>query len=137
MDSPVVKKILLALAILLTIGVVAYAVSTYNKTKPMEKASDQTLNTITQNLSSNEFDRIDKQTISGSEVIGLINTKATTEVKVVVKTKKNTTGVTYTSPSYSITDINNGDFVEPTAPFKVEVSKTENGTVNLLTLTQQ
>ncbi|ARC83096.1 hypothetical protein U732_49 [Clostridium argentinense CDC 2741] len=137
MDSPVVKKIFLALAVLLTLIVAKYALNMHNKTQPLERSSETALNTINQSLTTNEFSSYDNQYVSGAEVISVINTKATNDLVVRVSTKATSTYTEYTSPSYNITDIKNGKYIEPTASFLAIIGRTDNGTINSITFTQK
>lgn len=136
MDSPVVKKIFLSIAVLLAIVVVTFAVNTTNKTKPLEQTSDQALTTINQNFASNQYSSYDGQIVSGSDVISVINTKASPDITITVTTKANSS-IPYNAPNYNVTDIDSKDYIEPTAAFMSEIKRTTNGTINKINFVQQ
>lgn len=126
-----------AVGIILTIAVITSGVFLFNKSKPsIDKAGSQ-LDNITVQIDNSQYVGYDAKEVSGSEVASVINTKATKDLTVTVKTKSSTAGLAYNSSSYSLTNNTNKDFIEPTARFTGAVIKTANGTVTGITFTQQ
>lgn len=126
-----------AVGIILTIGVITSGVYLYNKSKPsLEKAGTQ-LDTITIQMENSSYTAYDGKIVSGSEVISVINTKASDSVEIKVITKSNSNGVSYDSASYNISDIADTNYIEPTGTFVGSVGTTTNGTINSITFKQQ
>lgn len=136
MDNPVVKALFLGVAIVLTIGVITWGIATHNKTHPLQKTADSSISTINNNVSNNQYDSLTTKSNSGSDVSSLISTSAAPELNITVKTKADTTGKTYTAASYNLTNVNDPDYIEPTATFTAATSKSTNGTINAITFTQ-
>lgn len=132
-----INKVLeLAAGVLVSILIITWAISMYFKTTPMQKSAASSTDTITQSLTTRSFSAYDGTTVSGSDVISAINTRSSNEVHVQVKTSDGTT-VTYKSASYNLTDLNSAGYIEPNANFSATISKTSNGTVNLISFVEQ
>lgn len=126
-----------AVGIFITLGVISFGVFLFNKSKPaIEKAGGQ-LDTITAQMENSEFNNYNGKSVSGSEVISVINTKASNNVTIKVITKSNTAGKSYNTASYNIDDVNNNDYIEPTGKFAGSLDSTTNGTVNTIIFTQE
>lgn len=126
-----------AVGIILTIAVITSGVFLFNKSKPsIDKAGNQ-LDNITVQIDSSQYVGYHGKEVSGSEVASVINTKATKDLYITVKTNSNTSGLDYNSSSYSLTNVSDVNFIEPTARFTGEVIKTTNGTVEGIIFDQQ
>lgn len=135
MDEATSKGISLPITALLIVLVCTFGLILYNKTKPMQKTADNNLNVINQSMTSTSFGLYDNTVVSGSSVISAINTKASSEVVIHVKTNKSS--VDYTSASYNVTDINDTDYIEETANFRATLDKNENGSTVGINFEQQ
>lgn len=132
------KAVLWAVGILFTVGIITWGVSFFGKAGNMTKTADTSLNEVTNNISSSKFTEYDNTTVSGTQTINAIRMYASPTFTVTVRTKKDTSGKSYnTATGYSITDISDSDYIEPTAKFQSILGKTDNGTVNSITLVQQ
>lgn len=137
MDLTLAQKFFLVFTLILTIIVSSIGLGNFNKTKAMETASDVAFNTISQNLAANEFSKFDKQFVSGADVVGAINTKASSELSITVITKANSSGRTYTSPNYSNTNKLDIDYIEHTASFYSTIGRATNDSVISITFVQK
>ncbi len=88
-------------------------------------------------MTANNYSAFDNQSVSGGDVISAINTKATTDLTIIVITNSDTVGITYSSATYNISDTSSIDYIEPNATFHSVIGKTYNGTVTTITFTQQ
>jgi hypothetical protein len=118
------------IVIICTIGILLF-----NKTKPMQKQANVGLDTMNQSLITNNFNEYDNQTVSGSSVISAINTKASSQVVIHVKTKESSRD--YSSASYNNVNVNDLDYIEESANFTATLNKNTNGSVNGITFVQQ
>lgn len=137
MDEAASKGLSIPLTVFLTLLVVTFGIIVYTKTKPIQKTSLSQEDTVIQSITANNFSAYDNQNVSGADVVGAINTKASSSVAVVVKTASDMTGIVYRTASYNITDSGNPDYIENTASFKALLGKTANGTVTSITFIQQ
>lgn len=135
-DEPASKGLSLFVEILLMVAVLTAAVYLWNRTQPMQKSVDGSLQDITGKISNNKYSSYDGSSVSGTEAINAIRMNASSTFTVTVKTTRNTTGKVYTTPIYNISDISDTDYIEPTARFTSTVGRTGNGTINAITLTQ-
>lgn len=135
MDGATEKGVSIPTSLVLIVLICTFAVMIYNKTKPMQKTVDTGINTISQSLTSNSFGIYDDTIVSGSSVIGAINTKANSQITVHVTT--NASSKDYTTASYNITDVNDTDYIEESANFKATLNKNENGSIIGITFEQQ
>ena len=122
--------------ILITIGLVSAALVIYNVVMPMVNTGIKQTSAISQritNVNYSQYDDTDKQ---GSEVIGAINTQASDDFYVRVKTNANNSGKKYTTTTYNITDKDDNDYIEPTEKFHSELDINDNGAVVGIIFTQ-
>ncbi len=127
----------IAIGVLLTVALITAVMLLFNKAKPtVDKASGQ-LDTITKQMETLEFQAYDGTTVSGSEVISSINTKASNNITITVKTNNNSAGKSYTSASYNITNVSDSNYIEPTGKFSATIDKTANETITGVTFVQQ
>ncbi|OPJ59769.1 hypothetical protein [Clostridium oryzae] len=137
MDETSNKGMYIAFGTILALVVITFAITIFNKNKPLQKTALSTQDTMIQSINSSSFSSYDNQIVTGDLVITAINTKASDDLKVLVKTNSNPAGKVYTSSAYNISDISDSNYIEPTASFKATLGKTSNGTVNLITFVQQ
>ena len=131
------KGISAGAAILITIAFVSVGLVLYNIVMPMFNNGVRKAGNISQNVSNSSYVQYDGTTVQGSQVIGAINTEASQDTTVKVKTLAHTAGTDYTSSSYNITVKSNQDYIEPTAEFISVLVKNSNNTVTGITFTQQ
>lgn len=136
MDN-VKKGIMFAVGLLLTIGVIGWGLGFYGKATNMTKVADSSLNDMTSTISQSKYTEYDNTTVSGTQAINAIRLYASATLSINVVTRAAGASI-YTSPtSYTVVDITNVNYIEPTGSFRSTVSKTANGTVNLISLIQQ
>lgn len=131
------KALYMAVGVFFALIIITMGIVYYNKTEPVMNTSSSKIDTISAQLDSIDYKTYNGTSVSGSEVISAINTKASSNVAVIVKTKANSSGKTYNSGSYNIKDINDNDYIEATAMFDSEVERTDNGTVTGIVFEQQ
>jgi len=134
--SNIQKAIMFAVGILITVGVITMGISFYGKANNMTKSADSSLNDITQTISNSKFTEYDGTTVSGTQAINAIRMYASTTFTVEVETIKGSASYNV-STGYNITDISNSNYIEPTAKFKSKLDKTDNNTINRITLIQE
>jgi hypothetical protein len=132
------KMIMFVVGLLITIAVIAYSLGYFTKSKNLSSAVDSGMNDMQVSLQASRFTGYDTgSTVSGTQALNAIRTFASGTFTVTVKTKSDTTGKSYTSPTaYTITDISNVDYIEPTSNFTCTLNKSANGTANALVLVQ-
>ncbi|HBJ1651990.1 hypothetical protein FDA33_10455 [Clostridium botulinum] len=123
------KALYMAVGVFFSLIIITMGITYYNKTRPVMDNSSSKIDTISSQLDSIDYKSYDGTTVSGSEVISCINTKASANITVKVKTNNNSNGKSYNSGSYNIKDIHDSNYIESTVNFDAEVKKTENGTV--------
>ncbi|MBY6773691.1 hypothetical protein FDC64_11420 [Clostridium botulinum] len=128
------KAIIFAVGILFTVGIIWWGTSFFGKAGNMVKTGDSSLNEVSSTISTSKFSEYDGTTVSGTQAINAIRMFATKNFTVTVNTNKGSKA--YNANSYSITDISDTNYIEPTAQFKCQLGKSGNDTVNSVTLTQ-
>lgn len=131
------KGISFAAGVLITIGLVSIALVIYSIVMPMLNKGVKNTSAISQRITNSGFSQYDGTTLQGSEVIGAINTQASDDLEVVVKTNANSSGKSYTTTTYNITDKNDNDYIEPTEKFSSELDINKNGSVTGITFEQE
>lgn len=129
MDGIVKRALFLSVVVFFSLFLISKGISFYTKTEPILNTSSSKLDTVSAQLDSIDFKSFNGTTISGSEVISAINTKASSNITVTVKTSSNPSGKAYNSASYNIKDIYDNNYIEATAQFLCELEETDNGTV--------
>lgn len=137
MDETSNKGMYIAFGTILALVVITFAITIFNKTKPLQKTALSTQDTMIESINSSSFSSYDNQVVTGDLVITAINTKAADDLRVIVKTNSNPSGKIYTSSAYNISDISDPDYIEPTASFSAALGKTSNGTVSSITFVQR
>ena len=115
------KALYMAVGVFFALIIITTGISYYNKTEPVMSTSSSKIDTISSQLDAIDYKTYNGTQVSGSEVISAINTKASSNVAIKVKTKANSSGKTYNSGSYNIKEINNHDYIESTAMFNSEI----------------
>lgn len=131
------KGIMFAVGLLLTIGVIGWGLGFYGKATNMTKVADSSLNDMTSTISQSKYTEYDNTVVSGTQTINAIRLYASSSLSITVSTKAGGSSVYTTPTAYTVVDISNVNYIEPTATFKSQVSKTANGTVNMISLIQQ
>lgn len=137
MGSIIRKVIFFAVIIFFSLLLIGVQIGFFNKTQPIIEKSDTKLDTVATQLNNSEFKKYDGTTISGSDVISLINTKASSNLTIKVKTNSNPSGKSYNSGSYNLKDIYDVNYIEEQAQFDSVLVDTSNGTVTGITVTEQ
>lgn len=119
------------------IGIVTFGLIVYNVVSPMLNTSVKKASSISQRITDSSYTQYDDADKQGSEVIGAINSQASADLYVLVKTNSNNSGKKYSTTAYNITDKNDINYVEPTAPFHATIIKNDNDTVVGITFIQQ
>lgn len=148
------KKILLfSVGLILVVGFVAIGLTIYNKGKTSVANTSAQYDNLVSQYDDVEYALYDGGTASGSEVVALCKALARKQdgVTIVVKTGKNTTGITF---KYGTTDsekatyeanitaaetkrANSDDYINPAASFSGKVEKDSNNIVTKVTFTQK
>lgn len=130
------KGLYMAVGVFFALVIISMGIKYYLKAQPILENSNNKMDSISSQLDSIEYKSFDGTSVSGSEVISAINTKASGNITVKVKTRANANGKTYNSGSYNIKDIDDDNYIEATAMFSSEIKTTENGTVTGITFEQ-
>lgn len=131
------KALYTAVGVFFALIIISIGITYYQKTQPVMENSSNKIDSITAQLDSVEYKLYDGTTVSGSDVISVVNTKASSNITVKVKTSSNSSGKSYNSGSYNIKDINDKNYIEATATFSSKLEKTDNGTVTGITFEQE
>lgn len=131
------KGISFAAGVLIVIGLVSIALVIYNIVMPMLNTGVKNTSSISQRITNSGYSQYDGTQKQGSEVISAINTQASDTLKVTVKTNSNTSGTSYTTTSYNITDKDDDDYIEPTEKFNSVLVTNKNGAITGITFTQE
>lgn len=130
------KGISFAAGVLIVIGLVSVALVIYNIVMPMLNTGVKNTSSISQRITNSGYSQYDGTTKQGSEVIGAINTQASEDLKITVKTNSNPSGKSYTTTSYNITDKDDDNYIEPTEKFDSKLVVNNNGAVTEIVFTQ-
>ena len=130
------KALYTAVGVFFALVIISIGITYYQKTQPVMENSSNKIDSITAQLDSVEYKLFDGRNVSGSDVISAVNTKASSNITVKVKTSANPSGKSYNSGSYNIKDIHHRDYIEATATFEAQLEKTDNGTVTGITFEQ-
>lgn len=130
------KGISFGAGVLITIGLVSIALVIYNIVVPMLNKGVKNTSAISQRISNSGYTQYDGTNLQGSEVIGAINTQASDDLYVLIKTNAHTAGKKYTTTTYNITDKNDIDYIEPTKKFDSVLVVNTNGSVIGIVFTQ-
>lgn len=130
------KGISFAAGVLIVIGLVSVALVIYNIVMPMLNTGVKNTSSISQRITNSGYSQYDGTTKQGSEVISAINTQASEDLKITVKTNSNPSGKSYTTTSYNITDKDNDNYIEPTEKFDSKLVVNTNGAVTEILFTQ-
>lgn len=131
------KGLYIATGVFFAILIISIGINYFLKAQPVMEKSSNKIDSVTAQLDSIEYKLFDGRPVSGSEVISAINTKASSNITVKVKTSANPSGKSYNSGSYNIKDIHHKDYIEATASFESQLEKTDNGTVTGITFEQE
>jgi hypothetical protein len=134
MDDTASKGISLPVTIVLIVIICTIGILLFNKTKPMQKQANIGLDTMNQSLSTKNFNQYDNQTVSGASVISAINTKASSQVIIHVKT--NSGSKDYSSASYNVKDVSDPNYIAENGKFKSTLNKNQNRSVVGITFVQ-
>ncbi len=125
----------IAIGVIMTLILVGAMITLFLKVVPSIDKANSKIDTISSQMDMIYFKSYEKTTVSGSEVISAINTKASSDITVTVTTQAGTTKK-YNSSSYNITDVNKDDYIEPTAKFNSKVERNSNNAVSGITFVQ-
>lgn len=131
------KALYMAVGVFFALIIITIGITYYNKTEPVMNTSNSKIDSISAQLDAIDYKSYNGTKVSGSEVISAVNTKASSNVTVTVKTSKNSSGKSYNSASYNIKDIHDANYIEATALFNSEIEKTDNGTITGIIFEQQ
>ena len=159
MDTPLVKGIVVGVALFLLVAVLTIVIFAFNIGQDASKASTQELNTITTDMNEQKYLVYDGMEMSGSQVMNSIkkleNDGKGNKIAVQVKTGANTSGVwyynTFTGSNGSGTltpgggeqnltkayDTNNQlNYINPSGKFVGKVLRDNNNTIRAIIFTQ-
>ncbi len=125
----------IAIGVIMTLILVGAMITLFLKVVPSIDKANSKIDTISAQMDMIYFKSYEKTTVSGSEVISAINTKASSDITVTVTTQAGSKAV-YNSSSYNITDVNKDDYIEPTAKFDSKVERNSNNAVSGITFVQ-
>ncbi|NFL43527.1 hypothetical protein FDB61_17830 [Clostridium botulinum] len=131
------KGISFGAGVLITIGIVSAALVIFNIVMPMLNNGAKKTSSISQRITNSSYTQYDNATLQGSEVIGAVNTQASDDFSVRVKTNSNKSGQVYTTTTYNVTDKDDEDYIEPTEKFKSTLVINDNGAVTGIIFVQQ
>ncbi|WP_315069304.1 hypothetical protein [uncultured Clostridium sp.] len=131
------KAIFMAVSVFLCLLLIGVGITYYTKAQPLMDNSSNKMDTVSTQLTNAEFKHYDGKELPGSDVISTINTKASSNLTVKVKTNSNPSGKSYNTGNYNISDISDDNYIEETAMFDSDIVKTDNGTVTGITFTQE
>lgn len=125
----------IAIGVIMTLILVGAMITLFLKVVPSIDKANSKIDTISSQMDMIYFKSYEKTTVSGSEVISAINTKASSDITVTVTTQAGVT-TPYNSSNYNITDVNDHKYIEPTAKFKSEIERNSNNAVSGITFVQ-
>ncbi len=125
----------IAIGVIMTLILVGAMITLFLKVVPSIDKANSKIDTISSQMDMIYFKSYDGTKVSGSEVISAINTKASSDITVSVKTQA---GVAkeYNSSTYNITNVNDDNYIEPTAKFDSEVKRNSNNAVSKIIFVQ-
>lgn len=149
MDKGIVTWILIAMAVLVTIGGVGYGMSHVKQAKTTGNIATKEHAKLQGELSDAEYDAYDGTVISGSEVINVVKKFEDESVSVKVITKKSTAYYGYsldannelktgsTSSPSKMQDITSPLYVNPSGNFTGSLLKDSNDVITGICFTQE
>jgi len=126
----------IAIGVIMTLILVGAMITLFLKVVPSIDKANSKIDTISAQMDMIYFKSYDNTNVSGSEVVSAINTKASSDITVTVKTQASSKEVNYNSSTYNITNVNDSNYIEPTAKFKSEVKRNSNNAVSKIVFTQ-
>lgn len=108
----------------------------FNKGKDFAKASGDKITTIQTQTQKLEYTDFNGTTVTGGDVIRAVRLYSNEQFTVTVKTKTNSEGKSYINGVYSVSKIDDKDYIEPTVDFTSSLDYSGNRTVNGITFTQ-
>lgn len=159
MDTPLVKGIVIGVALFLLVAVLTIAIFAFNIGQDASKSSTQELNTITTDMNEQKYLVYENMELGGSSVTNTIkkmeNDGAAGKIAVQVKTLTNTSGTWYyntfsgSNGSGSLSlgangdlkntyDINNSnEYINPSGKFMGTVLRDKNNAIRAIVFTQK
>ncbi|WP_346869104.1 hypothetical protein [Clostridium sp. UBA5119] len=125
----------IAIGVIMTLILVGAMITLFLKVVPSIDKANSKIDTISSQMDMIYFKSYDDTEVSGSEVISAINTKASSDITVKVTTQAGTEA-TYNSSTYNITNVNDKNYIEPTAKFDSTVERNSNNAVSGITFVQ-
>lgn len=129
------KVILFIIGLIFTMAFIAEGSGYFNKSMALSKTTKGSYDSSVDRISSSKYGEFDGTIVSGADAISAIRLYADENFTVTVKTHRNTNS--YKKAQYSISDISDTNYIEPTGKFSAELEINDNGSVNGITLTQK
>lgn len=136
--SNVTSIIKLGAAVLITVAAIAIAVALFGQGQEITRGAEGDLKGLNQVMTSNKYAAYNNTDVSGSMVINSIRMYG--EQGTVTVNVKTTAGasVAYTpGQKYSITNIADNNYINPTGTFGAQLTTNANGIITAITFTQK
>lgn len=136
-----VKAIMIAAGVIITLVVVSFGFMILKQGKLFVNESSNKLSDMSAEMLESEYTQYDGVLSNGSVVSNVVKDKKD-EIKVVVKTKKNTSGEIYNSETTAaelaeMYKAGDNDYINPKGKFMGAVTRDANGAVISITFTQE
>jgi hypothetical protein len=124
--------------VLICLAIIGIVITFYVIGQVMSTGATKNVDSMQATVQNSTYSDYDNTTVSGSQAESAITDYASSQFIITVKTISNTTGVQYiTKNGYTITDITDPNYIEPSATFGSKLVKSNNGSVTGIILTQQ
>lgn len=139
MESKTIIKIVAG--IIIVVGIVGISFGIYNTSRTSINSSVNQFNQLTAQYDNITYSQYENGTAKGEEIVRLITGLTTSGdgVSIVVKTKMDTAGTTYsaTGTTSVVTDKSSDKYINPNGMFDCAITRNNNGVITSITFTQK
>lgn len=135
MNENVQKSLVMGASIMVTIGIISIGLMIFSQGSSLVKESSKNIVSLTQELSAKRYIAYDNAVVSGSEVINAINTYATEQMRIDVKTHASEEEKSYNT-KYSNYDTNDENYINSNGMFESMLLTNDNGVIEAIKFNQ-
>ena len=135
MNENVQKSLVMGASIMVTIGIISIGLMIFSQGSSLVKESSKNIVSLTQELSAKRYIAYDNAVVSGSEVINAINTYATEQMRIDVKTHASEEEKSYNT-KYSNYDTNDENYINSNGMFESMLLTNDNGVIEAIKFKQ-
>lgn len=135
MNENVQKSLVMGASIMVTIGIISIGLMIFSQGSSLVKESSKNIVSLTQELSAKRYIAYDNAVVSGSEVINAINTYATEQMRIDVKTHASKEEKSYNT-KYSNYDTNDENYINSNGMFESMLLTNDNGVIEAIKFNQ-